>query len=66
MTDMSRYKTLSQELEELERTDPAVAEAKRRLDQLPEDFARYSRHMAARAAVGKRASSQPREDRDAG
>lgn len=48
------FKTLTQELEELERTDPAVAEARRRLDELPEQFARYDRHMAARAAVGVR------------
>jgi hypothetical protein len=56
-----QYRTLTQELEELERTDPNVAEAARRLDQLPESFARYDRHMAARAVVGKR--SQHTEDR---
>jgi hypothetical protein len=47
-------KGLEAELRELERTDPAVAEARRRLDGLPEDFARYERYLAARRAVGVR------------
>ena len=46
--------SLSRELEELERTDPAVAEARRRLDGLPEEFARYERYLAARRTVGVR------------
>lgn len=54
MSSESHYKTLSEELAELERTDPVVAEARRKLDELPEVFARYERHMAARKAVGKR------------
>lgn len=45
---------LQQELDELERSDQAVAEARHRLDRLNEDFARYERHMAARRSVGKR------------
>ena len=45
---------LQRELEELERTDPAVREARRSFDELPEKFARHERHMAARAAVGVR------------
>ena len=51
---MSKRLRLTEELEELERTDPAVAEARRRLDELPEQFARYERHLAARKVVGKR------------
>jgi hypothetical protein len=46
---------LQAELDELERTDPAVGEARRLLDELPKELARYDRHMAARKAVGKRA-----------
>jgi hypothetical protein len=49
-----------QELKELERTDPAVADARRRFDQLSDDFARYERHLAARKAVGKR--PMPKEE----
>lgn len=45
---------LQAELDELERTDPAVAEARRRCDELPEAFARMDRHEAARRQVGKR------------
>ncbi|MEN6544509.1 MAG: hypothetical protein ABFE07_00535 [Armatimonadia bacterium] len=48
------HQTLSEALDELERTDPEVAEARRLLDELPEEFARHERHMAARRAVGKR------------
>ena len=54
MSKNPRRITLSEELAELERTDPAVAEARRKLDELPEVFARYERHMAARKVVGKR------------
>lgn len=46
--------TLSDALAELERTDPEVAAARQALDDLPEQFARYNRHMAARKQVGKR------------
>lgn len=46
--------SLSDELAELERTDPVVAAARRKLDELPDANARYERHMAARKAVGKR------------
>jgi hypothetical protein len=50
---------LQAELEELERTDPVVAEAARRMYD-PEEgvlaqIRRYNRHLAARRAVGKRA-----------
>ena len=45
---------LQDDLDELARTDPAVAKAKRRLDELPETMARYNRHMAARKVVGRR------------
>lgn len=45
---------LDAELDHLEATDPAVRAAKQRLNALPETFARYERHMAARRAVGKR------------
>lgn len=48
------YQPLSEALDELERTDPAVAEARRNLDELPKVFARHERHMAARKAIGKR------------
>lgn len=50
-----KRKTLTEELEELERTNPAVAAARRELDKLPEKLARYDRHMAARRTVGVRA-----------
>jgi hypothetical protein len=50
-----RKSWLRKELEQLERTDPDVAAARARLDEAPEDIARYERHMAARKAVGKRA-----------
>lgn len=51
---MARRKTLDDELEELERSDPAVARARQALDDLLEVFARHDRHMAAREAVGVR------------
>lgn len=51
---MGDRKTLAEELAELERTDPEVAAARKALDELPEVFARYERHMAARKAVGVR------------
>lgn len=58
MTSPKSYRTLSDELEELERIDPKVAEARRRFDELPGEFARYDRHMAARKVVGKRSSTR--------
>lgn len=42
---------LDQELRELERTDPVVADAAARLDALPEYFARTERWQAARRKV---------------
>jgi hypothetical protein len=45
---------LQRELDELERHDPKVREARKRLDDLPNQQARYERHLAARKAVGKR------------
>lgn len=59
---MTSWKTLSQELEELERTDPTVREAVRRMYD-PEEgtlacIKRYERHMAARKVVGKRSSDK--------
>jgi len=48
------YSKLKAELDKLERTDPAVRDARRQWDSLPERMARYDRHMAARKAVGKR------------
>jgi hypothetical protein len=50
---------LQRELDELERADPKVAAAKKRLDDLPDALARHERHLAARKAVGKR---KPPED----
>jgi hypothetical protein len=52
---------LERELDELERKDPAVQEARRRLNQLPDEMARHERHLAARKAVGKR--KLPEEER---
>lgn len=49
------WRGLDAELDELEASDPAVRAAKERLNRLPDTFARYERHMAARRAVGKRA-----------
>jgi len=49
------WRGLDAELDDLEKSDPAVRAAKERLNQLPETFARYERHMAARRAVGVRA-----------
>jgi hypothetical protein len=56
-----KLRGLRGELEALEATDPKVAAARRRLDELAIDFARYDRHMAARRAVGKR--PVPEEDK---
>lgn len=56
-----KLRGLRAELEALEATDPKVAAARRRLDELAIDFARYDRHMAARRAVGKR--PVPEEDK---
>jgi hypothetical protein len=52
---------LERELQELEARDPAVQEARRRLNQLPDEMARHERHLAARKAVGKR--KLPEEER---
>ena len=57
-----RFKPLSEELAELERTDPVVSEARRKLDELPEVFARYERHKTARKAVGKRPPAKNASD----
>ena len=51
---------LERELDELERRDPKVREARRKLDQVPDELARHERHMAARKAVGRR--KVPEED----
>jgi hypothetical protein len=51
---------MERELDELERKDPKVAEARKRLDGVAAEQARYERHLAARKAVGKRAL--PEED----
>lgn len=48
------WRGLQAELDELEGKDPKVREARRRLDELPDDTDRYKRHMAARKKVGKR------------
>jgi len=53
-----RPAALSEALTELERTDPEVAAARQALDDLPEQFARYNRHMAARKQVGKREANK--------
>jgi hypothetical protein len=60
-------KHLNDELNELERNDARVAEARKRLDDLPEDMARTKRHQEARRLVGRRPSEPPvemRPDRD--
>lgn len=45
---------LQRDLDELERTDPEVAQARAALDRLYESFGRRDRHMAARKAIGVR------------
>jgi hypothetical protein len=60
-------KRLSDELDKLERNDARVAEARKRLDDLPEDMARTDRHREARRIVGRRPTEPPvemRPDRD--
>lgn len=56
-----RLRGLRGELEALEATNPEVAEARRRFEDVLGDIARHERHLAARRAVGKRA--MPEEDR---
>lgn len=51
---MKGGRNLQRELDELEKQDPKVRAAKKRLDDLPDQMARYERHLAARKAVGKR------------
>jgi len=57
---MKPWLGLQRELDELERKDPKVREARKRLDDLPNQQARHDRHIAARKAVGKR--KVPEED----
>lgn len=59
----ARQYTLAADLRELECTDPAVKEARERLDDLPNQFARMDRRDAARKAVGKRPHEKTDQDK---